>query len=123
MKPWKSILMIGLILFSTPVWATLPAGYVWKKHILFISAPAPPALMYVVDSQGNQSGGDPSKTVTPNGMQPDTIEAEGMDGIPFSEVEQSNENGDGDATGWSVYIFDAPKQTYTLNLKGLAAVH
>src|SRR5258708_275977 len=49
--------------------ADVPLGYIWKNSLLDIHTTTPPALMYVQDSSGRRTGGNPSLPVNSVGRQ------------------------------------------------------
>jgi len=107
--------------------ADVPMGNVWKNSLIDIYVETPPALLYVQDSQGRRTGGDPKLTVSSSGYQGEG-DLSGLKEIPLSSVEQTNISNDSSeaygqpqaVTGWTIHILDGGSQTYTLNLLGLA---
>ncbi len=107
------------------VGAGIPVGYSWKNSLLDINTTTPPALMFIQDSSGRKTGGNPSLSVDSVGRQGKILS--GLKEIPLSSVEQTNIASDDSltlgqpqaSTSWIVHILDGGSQTYTINLLGL----
>lgn len=100
----------------------------WQNSHLSINAQAPPALVYVTNSNGDRTGANPALPLNANGQQAGS--QFGLNEIPNSLSQQDNiAVGSIDAgtlatnahTMWKLDIFDSGKQTYTINALGVAA--
>src|SRR5579863_9432083 len=121
MRLMKSTLALILLLLAGQIFADMPDTYVWKKNVFVIMGDTPPFLIYVTDNMGRITGADPTQPVDSHGIQGDLMG--GLQQIPLSTVEQNNGNEDtgfDNTTSWVIRILDANKQTYMVNLKGLA---
>jgi len=122
----KSILITPIIVLFLPIclWGQTFNNFKPKNYWLGITAEAPPAMMWVADSQGRRAGADPGKSVDQNGIQGDGLH--GLEEIPASVTDQQNIQNDSTGqpqprTLWSVSIPDGGPNTYTLNLKGIVS--
>src|ERR1700722_19901119 len=105
--------------------ADVPIGYLWSKNAVDIYVSVPPALIFIQDSNGNRTGGNPNLSVDSFGRQGGTLD--GLKEIPLSSVEQENIGSDDpntqgqpeSTTGWTAHLLDGGDQTYTINLLGL----
>jgi hypothetical protein len=105
--------------------ADVPPEYRWNKWILEFNAGTPPAYVILEDAQGRRAGANPKLPFNEFGEQGNSID--GLKEIPLSSVEQQNVGSDDPATegqaspttGWFVYVYDQPAQTFTLRLVGL----
>ncbi len=112
------------ILIALVVWgccqllgASGPIVYKFLKTNLFIYSGAPPALVYVSDSQGRRTGADPALPISNDGMQ-GRSPVGGLMEIPNSlALQDSIENST--TTSWEVKIADSGAQTYTVNIQGM----
>ncbi len=120
---------IGALLLSllvTPVcYGTINK---WQNTDLNIVAIAPPALVYITDSNGNRTGANPAIPLNANGQQ--ISSPFGLKEIPNSLSQQTNNSvgdintsnfGPTNHTLWEMDIYDGGKNTYTINATGVVA--
>jgi hypothetical protein len=93
--------------------------------MLSISTSTPPALVWVVDSQGRKTGADPTIPINPNGQQMANYPYGPLDGIPNSESEQQciNDSATGvgqSTTTWFINVKTTSTQTFTINDMGVS---
>jgi len=125
MKKTGYVFLTGLFMLFSSVKADVPPEYRWNKWILEIKASTPPAYVLLEDAQGRRAGANPNVAFDEYGGQGDGLG--GLQEIPLSSVEQQNIGSDDPATegqaspttGWFVYVYDQPAQTFTLRLVGL----
>ncbi len=125
MKKMKWVTFLFLF-FSGNVFAGTPDGYQWTNNDLNISVEVPPAIINILNSQGQTTGSDFSMSVNSNGTQGNGLDS-GLNQIPLSRVWQNNDSAfDGTDyenkpnTVWSIDVYDGQPQTYTVNVKGIA---
>lgn len=116
------------LMISNFAFSDLPRRYSWKTSNFVVAAEAPPAVFYVVDSQGRRTGADPNLPINQNGQQGANVTS-GLSEIPLSLVVQENIASDDKTTQnqpqantlWDAEIYDGGAQTYTINVTGLTA--
>jgi hypothetical protein len=125
-KPTWLILLFVTVPFGW-VLSDVPHGFRYTQTDLSIAASVPPALIYVENSQGQRAGADFSAPVSDNGTQGNGVDS-GLTEIPLSHILQLNnpvfdgtDYAPSPNTYWNIEIYDSAPQTYTINLKGLAA--
>ncbi len=127
MKNKWVLIIVGYFLMNivSVVQGEIPQGYKVKKDFFTISTNTPPALLYVVDSQGRRTGINPSylSKIDQYGILEDLHGL--LSEIPLSNSEQQN-NGDPNnnfapspTTPCLITILDGGNQTYTINLIGI----
>ncbi len=93
------------------------------KHWLVITSYAPPAILYVQDSEGRRTGTDPSSVLSPDGMGGIALRE-----IPNSNVEDINIDNDipgmegqgQPTTSYHISVYNGGAQSYLINVHGIA---
>src|SRR5277367_6622147 len=86
----KWVLLLLLVLGRNVI-ADVPQGFKWANNDLNIGVEAPPAIINVVNSQGQTTGADFSMPVSSNGTQGNGLDT-GLSQIPLSRVWQNNDS-------------------------------
>ncbi len=110
---------LGVVVMGMVLASTLRAVVVTKSHSLSVLCSAPPAAMFLEDSQGRRSGADPAEAIGTAGQGkeineiPNTI-------VDLQWVWNEGTNKPSDTAGWLVIVSDGPGGTYKVHLVPIA---